>query len=659
MASAKLTMLLDLSNKLFNSKFAQMQNKFEQGIGKMKVKFRELTSEIPGMGRAMDLLGNKWVLLGAGIVAMGGLAMKGANSVEQFDAAFLNIQQLNLDKPKSELDSYRNSVRDAAYSVGTDLKESTQAMYDLQSATGLYGDDAIEIFKKVGTYSVATGANLNDSINSTTKAMKAFGLEVKDIDKLLESNAKTVQTGITTFDELAKVQTQYAGATSAAGQSVDVGNKVFAMFTSITKNSDIGANMTKTFFDGLGQQASKFKDVLNIDVFDEKGMARGADKILMDVSEKFKHMNDKEITEAINKIGGPEGMRGALAKVKTGADDMIATFNAFDNSKFSLEKALENAKDDPAKMKELFFNRLNIVFSKLGDIIMPMLIQVFEKLNPMLDWAYTNFDDIVSVLKVMVPLVLGLMVFSKVAAAFKAAAIATEGLTVAQWLLNMAMNANPIGLIVLGIAALIAFITIAIVKWDEFGAGMLFLLGPIGMIINAVMLLRAHWDSISDAFTKGGIIEGLKRIGVVLLDLLLKPIQQLLEMVSHIPGLGHLAQGGANKIKELRTNLNLVTPEEQKEKIKSKSENTDLYGGNKPPVVPGGLPANGDAKLTGDVAKVTGDAKQVKNINIKIDSLHRGDFNMNSTEAQGMTLQQVEDWFNEAMMRIIRNAELT
>ncbi len=103
--------------------------------------------------------------------------------------------------------------------LGLQLRILTKAHYDLQSATGLYGKEAEAVFKKVGQYSIATGASLGDSMNSTTKAMKAYGLGVKDIDALLASNAKTVQVGITTFDELARVQTDYAGAVSAAGQN--------------------------------------------------------------------------------------------------------------------------------------------------------------------------------------------------------------------------------------------------------------------------------------------------------------------------------------------------------------------------------------------------------------------------------------------------------
>ncbi|MFL0102269.1 phage tail tape measure protein [Tenacibaculum maritimum] len=299
-ASAKLTMLLDLSKKLFDNKFAKLRKKFSQNVDKMKIKFQGLINEVPMLGRAFELITNPIALVTASILSFGALSAKGVAAVEKFDSAFLPIRQLNLDKPKKEMDAYRGKIRDAAFQIGSNLTESTQAMYDLQSATGVYGDDAIEIFKKVGVYSKATGANINDAMNSTTKSMKAFGLGVNQIDSLLESNAKTVQVGITTFDELAKVQTEYAGATSAAGQTVDVGNKIFAMFTSISKNSDIAANQTKTFFDSLGAQSKNIKKYLNIEVFDTEGNMKAADKLLIEISEKFKNMSDKDITAVIN-----------------------------------------------------------------------------------------------------------------------------------------------------------------------------------------------------------------------------------------------------------------------------------------------------------------------------------------------------------------------
>ncbi|MCG8868178.1 phage tail tape measure protein, partial [Tenacibaculum finnmarkense] len=217
MAKSKMTMLLELQDKfsgklkILQGKFNKFETNFSKKIDKLKFKYKGLVDEIPGLGRAMDLLKNPMALATVGIlgvgIAFGALATKGVQAAEKFDTAFLPIKQLNLEKSKAELDSYRSKIRDAAFDIGTNLGDSTNAMYDLQSATGLYGKDAIDVFKKVGRYSQATGADLGDSMNSTTKAMKAFGIGVNGIDALLASNAKTVQTGITSFDRLAKVQT--------------------------------------------------------------------------------------------------------------------------------------------------------------------------------------------------------------------------------------------------------------------------------------------------------------------------------------------------------------------------------------------------------------------------------------------------------------------
>ncbi|CAA0144763.1 conserved membrane hypothetical protein [Tenacibaculum maritimum] len=654
-ASAKLTMLLDLSQKLFNNKISKMRKKFNKGIDKMKMKYQGLVDEIPMLGRALELLKNPIALIAAGILAFGTVTAKGINAVEKFDSAFLPIRQLNLDKSKDTIDQYRSNIRDAAFEIGTNLVDSTNAMYDLQSATGVYGKDAIDIFKKVGRYSNATGANINDAMNSTTKSMKAFGIGVDQIDNLLASNAKTVQVGITTFDELARVQTEYAGATSAAGQSVDVGNKIFAMFTSISKSSDIAANQTKTFFQGLGAQSKNIKKYLNIDVFDANGKMKDADKLLMQISGKFKKMSDKDITSVINKIGGAEGLRTALSKVKTGAEDMIGTFNAFDSSSFSLKAALENAEGDFAIMKSTFYNQLNATFTKLGEKVLPFVAGIFDMLSPALKFVYENFDDLTTLITTALPVYGGLMLFFKIEKAFQAATAASKGLTLSQWLLNAAMSANPVTIFAIAVTALITLIVFAIKKFNSWGSTVLMLMGPFGMLISAILLIKKHWDSIVDAFKSDGIAGGLKRIGVVLLDVLMHPLQRIFGWIAKITG-WDWAKNVKNQVEEFRTKMELVTPDEKKVKEKAKEKKAGgLYNGTE--TTTDTTTTDTTTKLNDNVNKVTGDAKQVRNITITIDALNKGGINVKGSETRGLTLNDVENWFNESMMRIIRNAE--
>lgn len=136
--------------------------------------------------------------------------------------------------------------------------------------------------------------------------------------------------------------------------------------------------------------------------------------------------------------------------------------------------------------------------------------------------------------------------------------LATKLQTASQWLLNVAMNANPIGLIVIGVTALIGYIAIAINYYDQFGASMLMLLGPIGVLINAFKSIYDHWDSIVQAFESDGILGAIKRIGIVLMDAVMKPMQQILETIARFDPTG-LAQKGADALKNFRAENNLNT----------------------------------------------------------------------------------------------------
>lgn len=130
-----------------------------------------------------------------------------------------------------------------------------------------------------------------------------------------------------------------------------------------------------------------------------------------------------------------------------------------------------------------------------------------------------------------------------------------------QLVMNAILTANPIGLIVVAIGALIGLVVTIINKWNEWGAALSLFMGSLGLVISLIQSIRTHWESVVEAFKTDGIIGGLKRIGQVILDAILMPVQQLLEVASKIPGIGEWAEKGAAKINSLRDKWNLTTPE--------------------------------------------------------------------------------------------------
>lgn len=107
-------------------------------------------------------------------------------------------------------------------------------------------------------------------------------------------------------------------------------------------------------------------------------------------------------------------------------------------------------------------SRLVIAFSPWIDVmtiltqtLMPVALTILEKLAP--------------VLSALAPLIVGIALGWKMYMIYtRLAPVLTAAWTAAQWLLNTALNANPIGLIVLAIAALVGGIILAYNKSDKF-----------------------------------------------------------------------------------------------------------------------------------------------------------------------------------------------
>ncbi|OFX62708.1 MAG: phage tail tape measure protein [Bacteroidetes bacterium GWB2_41_8] len=376
-----------IDNKL-NSGLNEVKNKVSKATGDMQNKlnafkksnieaFNAIKDEVPGVSRALSLLSNPYVLIAAAAVAVAVAIGAATTKAMEFEHSFMNIRQLNLDKTRDELDKYRTQVIDTSLDVGINLNKMSQGYYDIQSALGVYGKDVADISKQVGKYSISTQADYNDSIGQTVKAMKAFGLQTGNVKSLLESNAKTVQVGIVTFAELARVQTDYAGDAAKMGQNVDTANKIFAAFTSIAKNAEVAATLTKTAFQGLADP-----NVLNaigkygVKVYDNTGKMRDLDKILKETSGKIAGMNDQSFNKFMGDVGGPEGLRALFGKLRTGADDFFKTLEAYDKSPVNLDKMYENALKDPATAAAVVKEQFNTMFTSFGLIFLPVVTKI-------------------------------------------------------------------------------------------------------------------------------------------------------------------------------------------------------------------------------------------------------------------------------------------
>ena len=73
----------------------------------------------------------------------------------------------------------------------------------------------------------------------------------------------------------------------------------------------------------------------------------------------------------------------------------------------------------------------------------------------------------------------------------------------------------------------------------------------------------------------------------------------------------------------------------------------------------GGSSTGGSGSAAEDITKVVGAGQQVRNITVNIDALNKGGINTTNTTLASMSTEEIERWFNETMLRTIRNLELS
>lgn len=108
----------------------------------------------------------------------------------------------------------------------------------------------------------------------------------------------------------------------------------------------------------------------------------------------------------------------------------------------------------------------------LGEVLLPVMVAVAGILASVAGFAQDNAVVVQVLVGVIAALAAGVLILNVALKAYKAAQVAiqvaTKIWTGLQWLLNAALNANPIGLVVLAILALVAVFVVAYNKSETF-----------------------------------------------------------------------------------------------------------------------------------------------------------------------------------------------
>lgn len=202
----------------------------------------------------------------------------------------------------------------------------------------------------------------------------------------------------------------------------------------------------------------------------------------------------------------------------------------------------ENEGKTAAGKLEILKNRFGEVQESIGNALMPTLDDLLKFTNDTVLPGLENFSDWFT--KVGMPAVRDFLGWvDKYKDILGPAAVAIGVLTAAQWLLNIAMAANPVGLVIIGIAALIAYLAVLA---TDFGGFRTKLVGWNMQIVGFFLDINAGIATVIEGGVNG-IID--------MLNTLLKPINAIRSFFGLGPlgAIGHVdwasfAQNAANAV---------------------------------------------------------------------------------------------------------------
>lgn len=289
-------------------------------------------------------------------------------------------------------------------------------------------------------------------------------------------------------------------------------------------NLKLGYGGTKTEMQRLIADASKMKDVqkeLGVTV-DENSLSFGNIVNAISVMQKSMDIAGTTAKEADDTISG------SINSMKSAWENLLAGLGNEDVDLSQLTSNLaESVKTVIKNLKPVIKEVVTSIAETIAIVLEDNLPEgVFNVLKDGFQWIIDNKDliiaGIVGIGTAMAVLNVANMIMG-VVEAFKAWKVANEGLTVAQWLLNTAMNANPIGLIIAGITGLVAGF---VVLWNTSEGFRNFWIGLWENIKNIVSNV-AEWfvttfTSVGEFFTNlwNGIVEGVTNAWNWIMELL-------------------------------------------------------------------------------------------------------------------------------------------
>lgn len=482
-----------------------LANGFSASFGEASSKIGKLTSQIKEFGKVGQGIDGKTIAKNAfgGILATGGAKMIGMARGIGLD--LMETSQAAIDFESSMADVKKVVDFDTPQQfkeMGNDILEMTKtipmAAQDLAQIVAAGGQSGIaredltgfaESAAKMGVAFDISAGQAGDMMAKWRTAFKMNQTEVVDLaDKInylgntTAASAPLISDVVTRIGPLGEVGGVAAGEIAALGASM-VGSGI---------QSDVAATGLKNMILALtaGESATKSQvgalNELGLSAEDvAQGMQDNAKETILKVLNEIRGLDKVKQASVLSDLFGKESL-GAIAPLLSNLDGVQDNLNKVaDSSKYagSMEGEFSARSETTANSLQLAKNNMEAFKIAIGNGLIPAMTPMISLLTQGVKWVSGIAQEFPGAASVLGTAAVSIAIFCGAVGALstlagtvqtvatfvqwaKEAGLATRIWTGIQWAWNAAMTANPVGVVIMGIAALIAIGYVLYQNWD-------------------------------------------------------------------------------------------------------------------------------------------------------------------------------------------------
>lgn len=476
----------------------------------------------------------------------------------------------------SELKQMSEAAKQLGADTSLSASEVAEAMTEM-AAKGYNATQTIDAMPGVIAAAEASGEDLAMTADVVSNALNIWSMEASESSKVADILAMAANKSAAGIGDM-QYALKYAGAPAKAlGMSLEeVAAAVGIMTNAGLDGSSAGTALRaglQSLAGGAGPAKKAMKQI-GFSAVDASGNMKSMQEIIASLNESMAGMNGTEKAVTVKQLVGTEAMSAFLALMEAGPAKVGELQKSLENSGGSAQVAADQMKAGIGGALEQAGGAIETFAINVGDALAPM-VQKFAEfiadadttpivngLTAIGDVATTiatafinNWNPIKETVIALTAAIVAyksamtaLTIVSTINTLMKAYRAGTLLATAAQLGFNVALLANPIGLVITAIAALVGIGVVLYRNWDKVKSSMskvwynmthgkgvlLTLMGPVGQLIKFGVQLAKNWDNTKSVWQN--VWTAMKTSAEDTVNTVISGINKMIGLINKLPG---------------------------------------------------------------------------------------------------------------------------